>query len=162
MAAELRIVYKKSLRIVYNTFHKIDFGQRGESAQHSLYSLAYDCDTQDHLHHVQDLSDSRTIRRMDIPMTRCDGHCLPQHTGMQVAEDRAPMSILNLTSGCQPVSVTDRMGGLLHLILRVTHSLFPRLNSIVQFLPLRWHFMTQAANSARKPRYTLTGRMLNT
>jgi SM-20-related protein len=44
----------------------------------------------------------------------------------------------------------------------VLETITPEFNSMVLFRPPRWHFVSQVASFAARPRYTLTGWMLST
>lgn len=150
------------MRFVYNTFRVIDSWRSGEYAQHPLYTLANAMHTPEHLAFIRTITGNTAIRRMDVLAARyLPGHFLTPHDDAHDAEGREVTWILNLTRDWQP-----EWGGLLHLMdadrHHITHTLIPRFNSMVLFHPPRWHFVSQVANFARKPRYTLTGWMLNT
>jgi Rps23 Pro-64 3,4-dihydroxylase Tpa1-like proline 4-hydroxylase len=149
-------------RFIYNTFRVIEAWQVGDQPGHPLYALADAMHTPTHLQALREMTGYDSIARMDLMAARyLPGHFLTPHDDSHEHEGREVAYILNLTHDWQP-----EWGGLLHLMddsrQRITHSLIPRYNSMVLFRPPRWHFVSQVANFARKPRYTLTGWMLNT
>lgn len=147
---------------IYNSFRVIDAWQSGAHPGHPLYVFAEALHAPDHLQRLRALTQRDAIARVDVFAARyLPGHFLTPHDDVHVQQGREVAWILNLSEGWQP-----EWGGLLHLLdaegRDVTHTFVPRFNSMVLFYPPRWHFVSQVANFARKPRYTLTGWMLST
>ena len=153
---------KNGFSFVYNTFRVIDSWLAGEHNGHPLYDLANRMHTQEHLEYVRQLTGRKTLTRMDVMAARyLPGHFLTPHDDTHNNEGREVAYILNLGKNWQP-----EWGGLLHFMdaerNTVTHTFIPTFNTMIMFYPPRWHFVSQVANFARQPRYTLTGWMLNT
>jgi Rps23 Pro-64 3,4-dihydroxylase Tpa1-like proline 4-hydroxylase len=153
---------QSSFSFVYNTFRVIDSWLAGEHAGHPLYELANRMHTQQHLEYARQLTGKKSLTRMDVMAARyLPGHFLTPHDDVHQHEGREVAYILNLTKNWQP-----EWGGLLHFMdadrKAVTHTFVPTFNTMILFYPPRWHFVSQVANFARQPRYTLTGWMLNT
>ncbi len=147
---------------IYNTFRVIDAWQSGAQAGHPLYALAEALHAPAYLQTLRVLTTCERIKRLDLLAARyLPGHFLTPHDDVHEHEGREIAWILNLTRDWQP-----EWGGLLHVMddarANVTHTFIPRYNSMVLFRPPRWHFVSQVANFARLPRYTLTGWMLST
>lgn len=153
---------KNGFRFVYNTFRVIDSWLAGAHAGHPLYTLANQMHTPEHLEYVRQLTGKKSLTRMDLMAARyLPGHFLTPHDDTHSGEGREVAYILNLARNWQA-----EWGGLLHFMdaqrSAVTHTFIPTFNTMIMFYPPRWHFVSQVANFARQPRYTLTGWMLNT
>jgi Rps23 Pro-64 3,4-dihydroxylase Tpa1-like proline 4-hydroxylase len=149
-------------RFVYNTFRIIDAWRSGAVREHALLAFANALHEPAHLQYLRELTGCAAIARTDVIAARyLPGHFLTPHDDAHSGEGREVTWILNLTRAWQP-----EWGGLLHLMdggqERITHTLVPRFNTMVLFRPPLWHFVSQVANFARQPRYTLTGWMLST
>jgi SM-20-related protein len=153
---------KTTFSFVYNTFRVIDSWLAGEHNGHPLYELANNMHTDEHLQFVRKLTGKHALTRMDVMAARyLPGHFLTPHDDSHNTEGREVAYILNLSKNWRP-----EWGGLLHLMdseqKHITHTFIPAFNSMIMFYPPRWHFVSQVANFARQPRYTITGWMLNT
>lgn len=149
-------------RFVYNTFRVSAAWQYGALPGHPLYGLLEAMHAPAYLARMRELTACEAITRMDLIAARyLPGHFLTPHDDAHPGEGREVTYILNLSRAWKP-----EWGGLLHLMddeqSHVTHTFVPRFNSMVLFRPPLWHFVSQVANFARLPRYTLTGWMLST
>jgi SM-20-related protein len=147
---------------IYNTFRVIDAWQSGAQAAHPLYAVAEALHAPAYLQRLRELTARPQVKRLDLLAARyLPGHFLTPHDDVHAHEGREVAWILNLTRNWQA-----EWGGLLHVMddrrAAVTHTYIPKYNSMVLFYPPRWHFVSQVANFARLPRYTLTGWMLST
>lgn len=147
---------------IYNTFRVIEAWQSGAQSGHPLYAFAEALHAPAYLEAMRALTGRVRIQRLDVLAARyLPGHFLTPHDDVHEHEGREVAWILNLTREWQP-----EWGGLLHVMddarRKVTHTFVPAYNSMVLFYPPRWHFVSQVANFARLPRYTLTGWMLST
>ncbi|MDT8398331.1 MAG: 2OG-Fe(II) oxygenase family protein [Pseudomonadales bacterium] len=148
-------------QFVYNTFKVIDSYLAAEYRRHYLYELADAFHGRDYLAFVRELSGCPAIVRMNIFAARyLPGHFLTPHDDSHVDEGREVTYILNLTKAWRP-----EWGGLLHIMdadqQSINRTIVPAFNSMVLFRPPRWHFVSQVSNYAKRPRYTVTGWMLN-
>ncbi len=149
-------------RFIYNTMRVVESWQQGEHPQHPLYDFAEALHQPPYLQFLQRLSGNGSVQRLSVMAARyLPGHFLTPHDDDEVHEGREVTWILNLTKDWRP-----EWGGLLHLQdagqKAITHSFVPAFNTMILFRPPRWHFVSQVANFARQPRYTLTGWMLST
>jgi Rps23 Pro-64 3,4-dihydroxylase Tpa1-like proline 4-hydroxylase len=147
-------------RFIYNTMRVVESWQQREFAQHPLYGFAEAVHQPDYLRFLRALTGHDDIQRLSVMAARyLPGHFLTPHDDDDAQEGRAVTWILNLTRDWRA-----EWGGLLHLLdangEQVTHSFVPAINTLILFKPPRWHFVSQVANFARQPRYTLTGWML--
>lgn len=149
-------------RFVYNTMRVVESWQQGEYAGHPLYDFAEALHQAPYLQFLRNLTGAARIQRLSVMAARyLPGHFLTLHDDEEIHEGREVTWILNLTRDWRP-----EWGGLLHLLdaeqCSITHSFIPAFNTMILFKPPRWHMVSQVANFARRPRYTLTGWMLDT
>jgi SM-20-related protein len=148
-------------RFIYNTMRVVESWQQREFAQHPLYDFAEDVHRPDYLRFLRKLTGHEHIQRLSVMAARyLPGHFLTPHDDDDAHEGREVTWILNLTRDWRA-----EWGGLLHLMdgegQEITQSFVPAFNTLILFKPPRWHFVSQVANFARQPRYTLTGWMLS-
>jgi SM-20-related protein len=153
---------RSRFQFAYNTFRVIDSFLAKEYDDHYLYRFANALHQPDHLAFVRRLTGRADIQRMDLTAARyLSGHFLTLHDDVVATEGREVAYVLNLTRGWRP-----EWGGLLHIADErqqdVLETITPEFNSMVLFRPPRWHFVSQVASFAARPRYTLTGWMLST
>jgi SM-20-related protein len=152
---------RSRFQFAYNTFRVIDSFRAREYPAHFLYSLADEMHRAEHLAFVRRLTGRANLQRMDVIAARyLPGHFLTLHDDVVAAEGREVAYVLNLTREWRP-----EWGGLLHIADANAHDVVrtftPEFNSMVLFRPPLWHFVSQVANYAPRPRYTLTGWMLS-
>jgi SM-20-related protein len=148
-------------RFIYNTMRVVESWQQREFPHHPLYDFAEAVHRPDSLRVLRELTGHDNIQRLSVIAARyLPGHFLTPHDDDDAHEGREVTWILNLTRDWQP-----EWGGLLHLMdaegRAITDSFVPAFNTLILFKPPRWHFVSQVANFARQPRYTLTGWMLS-
>jgi SM-20-related protein len=147
-------------RFIYNTMRVVESWQQRAFPHHPLYDFAEAVHRPDSLRFLRELTGHDNIQRLSVMAARyLPGHFLTPHDDDDAHEGRELTWILNLTRDWQP-----EWGGLLHLMdaegNAITDSFVPAFNTLILFKPPRWHFVSQVANFARQPRYTLTGWML--
>jgi Rps23 Pro-64 3,4-dihydroxylase Tpa1-like proline 4-hydroxylase len=140
----------------------IESWQAREYAQHPLYEFAEALHQPHVLQYWRALTGNERVERLSVMAARyLPGHFLTPHDDFHAGEGREVTWILNLSRDWKP-----EWGGLLHVMdagqTRITHSIVPAFNTLTLFIPPRPHFVSQVANFARLPRYTLTGWMLST
>ena len=148
-------------RFIYNTMRVVESWQQREFAQHPLYDFAEAVHQPEYLDFLRTLTGHANIERLSVMAARyLPGHFLTPHDDDDTHEGREVTWILNLTRDWRA-----EWGGLLHLMddegREITQSFVPAFNTMILFKPPRWHFVSQVANFARQPRYTLTGWMLS-
>lgn len=146
---------------IYRVYKLIDNYLAGRSPELFLNRVVETFNSPDYLSFMRELTGCAHIKKMDSMAARYDaGHFLTQHDDGFDEEGREVTYIHNFTEEWRP-----EWGGILHITSteknKIRASFTPKFNSLILFKPPLWHFVSQVSTFTPKPRYTLTGWMLN-